>query len=229
MAILNILIEETGLSGVLPRIVYIDTNSTLAQVTTAGFLNKAVSQGYQFNEKDMALVSTKTTPSAATSQVSWLEISKSGANWSLVSNSSTQALADGDIFVGNASNVATGVTMSGDATISNLGALTIAANAITTTKILNANVTLAKLAAGITPSHIIKFAGKENNGGGSASIAITVTGALATDVVFAQVEASTNAVSVQKVTPSADTVTVLLSGDPGAATVVSYQVLRAAA
>lgn len=48
------------------------------------------------------------------------------------------------------------------------------------------------------------------------------------DLAFAQIEASTNAVNVQKVTPSADTVTVLLSGDPGAATEITYQVLRAA-
>jgi len=36
------------------------------------------------------------------------------------------ALTDGRIFVGNGSNVATGVTMSGDATISNTGAVTVA-------------------------------------------------------------------------------------------------------
>lgn len=78
-------------------------------------------------------------------------------------------------------------------------------------------------------SHQIKYAGKKDDGGGSATIAITVTGVLATDVVFAQVEASTNAVEVQKVTPTADTITVLLSGDPGASTVISYQALRAVA
>ena len=36
-------------------------------------------------------------------------------------------------------------------------ALQINADAVETAKILNANVTLAKLAAGITPSHIVKF------------------------------------------------------------------------
>lgn len=40
-------------------------------------------------------------------------------------------LTSGNIFVGNASNIATGVTMSGDATMSNAGALSIGANKIT--------------------------------------------------------------------------------------------------
>ena len=35
MAILNIVTSVTGLVGVNPRIVYIDTNDTLATVTTA--------------------------------------------------------------------------------------------------------------------------------------------------------------------------------------------------
>lgn len=228
MGILNIQTSQAGLVGVLPRVIYIATNDTIATVTTAGYLNSAVQQGFQFAEDMMALVSTQSSAGAPYA-VGWYEISKSGNNWSLVASATTLPLAQNHIFVGNAAGVATDVAMSGDATIAASGAVTIANDAITTAKILDANVTLAKLAAGIAPSHIIKFAGKENNGGGSATIAITVTGALATDVVFAQVEASTNAVQVQKVTPSADTVTVLLSGDPGAATVISYQVLRAAA
>lgn len=43
-------------------------------------------------------------------------------------------LTSGNILVGNASNAATSVTMSGDATISNTGALTVANNAITDAK-----------------------------------------------------------------------------------------------
>ncbi|MBS3999542.1 MAG: hypothetical protein KGZ71_03570, partial [Desulfobulbaceae bacterium] len=57
-------------------------------------------------------------------------------------------LTNTNIFVGNASNIATGVAMSGDATISNIGALTIANDAITTAKIGNTQVTNAKLATG---------------------------------------------------------------------------------
>ena len=104
----------------------------------------------------------------------------------------------------------------------------LASDAVETAKILNANVTLAKLASGIAPSHIVKYAGTANYAGGGTSTAITVTGAAATDLVFAQIQASTNAVSVVKVVPTLNTVTVHFSADPGAATVVQYQVLRAA-
>lgn len=50
------------------------------------------------------------------------------------SGSGTNVLTDGYLFVGNSSNVATGVALSGDATITNAGVLTIAANAITNAK-----------------------------------------------------------------------------------------------
>lgn len=133
----------------------------------------------------------------------------------------------GTIITGNGTDVVAPL-MSGDATLAASGAVTIANDAITTVKILNANVTLAKLAAGITPSHIVKFAGKANYGGGGTSTAIAVVGVVATDVVGAFIEASTNAVSVVKVVPTVDTITVHFSADPGAGTIVSYQALRAA-
>ena len=55
-------------------------------------------------------------------------------------------LTNTHILVGNAGNVATDVAASGDITLANTGAFTIANNAITTAKILDANVTNAKLA-----------------------------------------------------------------------------------
>jgi len=51
----------------------------------------------------------------------------------------------GQIIVANGSGVPTYVAMSGDTTVSTAGAVTIANNAVTTVKIANANVTLAKL------------------------------------------------------------------------------------
>ena len=58
-------------------------------------------------------------------------------NWVGFLTGSTIPLNNQYIFVGNASNYATGVPLTGDATITNAGVLTIANNAITTTKILN--------------------------------------------------------------------------------------------
>jgi len=57
-------------------------------------------------------------------------------------------LENGKIYLGNASNVATEVAMTGDVTISNTGVTTITNDAVTTTKILDANVTPAKIAPG---------------------------------------------------------------------------------
>ena len=84
MPILNASINQVGQAGVLPAIIYILTNDTLAEVTTAGYLNGLVQKfNIPLSEADMALVTTKTSPNAATTQVAWLEVSKSGANWSL--------------------------------------------------------------------------------------------------------------------------------------------------
>lgn len=140
-------------------------------------------------------------------------------------------LPSAQLFVGNASGVAQARALSGDATISNTGVLTIANNAITTAKILDANVTLAKLAAGIAPSHVIKFANQETTVGGAAAEAFTVTGAVAaTDMAFVQVvDNGTNNVTVLQAVVTNDTLTVTFSADPGNDTVINYQIIRAAA
>lgn len=56
------------------------------------------------------------------------------------------SLTSGQIYVGSNLNTAAAVALSGDATLSNSGVITIGNNAITTGKIANANVTLAKIA-----------------------------------------------------------------------------------
>lgn len=147
-----------------------------------------------------------------------------------IAYSKLAALPSGDILVGSAGNVATAVAMSGDATISNVGALTIANDAITTAKILNANVTLAKLASGITPSHVIKFANQVTTAGGAAAEAFTVNGAVgATDRAFVQVvDNGTANVTVLQAVVTDNTLTVTFSADPGNDTVINYQIIRAA-
>lgn len=61
-------------------------------------------------------------------------------------------LNSAQIWVGNSSNAATAVTMSGDATLSNAGVLTIGSNAIGTAEITNASIALADLSATGTAS-----------------------------------------------------------------------------
>lgn len=138
------------------------------------------------------------------------------------------ALTSGSILVGSAGNVATSVAMSGDATIIASGALTIANDAITTVKILNANVTLAKLAAGITPSHVIKFASQLTSVGGAATEAFVVTGAAAaTDRAFVQiVNNGTGNVTALEAVVTDNTLTITFSADPQNDTVFNYQLIR---
>lgn len=215
-----------------PNLVTMVTDSPLATITTAGFLVlpatlaeiEALQNGlFEWTDTDLVLISYAEgigffTMNAATN-----------AFVSLTANGGlSSTLSSGNLFVGSASNVATGVSLSGDATMLASGAMTIANNAITTVKINAAAVTLAKLAAGIAPSHVVKYAGTQADGGGSDTVVITVPGMLSTDLPFVNIAASTNAVNIQKAVAADDQITVLMSGDPGAATSLVYQVLRAA-
>lgn len=72
------------------------------------------------------------------------------ATWLLTGGTAT--LADGKIFVGNASDKAVGVTPSGDVTISNTGVTTIGANKVTSSMLANGAGVAALLAAGLGAS-----------------------------------------------------------------------------
>ena len=141
------------------------------------------------------------------------------------------SLATNKIFVGSAGGTAVAQTMSGDATIVASGALTIANSAVTTAKILDANVTLGKLSTGITPYHVVKYAGKITWSGSGASLATTVTGVLSTDIVLVTIQtAPTQAVYVKSAAPTTDTVTITLSAaNTSNDAVIGYTVYRAAA
>lgn len=100
---------------------------------------------------------------------------------------------------------------------------------IGTNELQSGSVTLAKLASGVTPSHVIKLAATTAAyGGGGTSNAFVATGLLATDIVSAVIRTSTNSVSIVKAVPTADTLTVTFSADPGAGTTVDYIAARAA-
>lgn len=106
----------------------------------------------------------------------------------------------------------------------------IGADAISAaTKIADDAVSLEHLDSGITPSHLVKFAGTHSYGGGGTSDAATIAGVAATDIVLATIKAATNACYLAKAVPTTNTVTFHFSADPGASTVVFYTVLNAAA
>lgn len=79
-------------------------------------------------------------------------------------------LPDGNILVGNASNDATAVSMSGDATIANTGVLTIANSAITNAKVsASAAIDFSKLAS-LSSANILV------GNGSNVAAAVAVTG-----------------------------------------------------
>ena len=131
------------------------------------------------------------------------------------------ALTSAYILVGSAGNVPTAVAMSGDVAISNTGVTTIQAGAID----------LVMLSAGITPSHVIKAAGRPTTVGGAAVETFAVAGSLTTDEVFTQMRdnGTGNVTIVDAVISVNGTLSVTFSADPGNDTIFSYQVIRAAA
>lgn len=106
-----------------------------------------------------------------------------------------------------------------------------APSTVTNSDIANDAISLEKLDDGITPSHIVVFAGEVTWSGGGATLNHTVTGALETDIVVATIaSAPTQAAYLKKATIStASTLALELSAaNTGNDAVIAYTVLRAA-
>jgi hypothetical protein len=282
MSILNVKVDQAGMSGVSPKFIYIDTNNTVAEVTATGFLNSLSQKfGIPLAESDMALVTVKTSPSATSTQVALYELSKSGDNWSLVPSAGA-----GDVVLPTVANALSHFTnttgkVSGDAAdVVNLGDLTLgvsgtegllnlfpstAASGSLVVKAVDsssdvlvtisnadhgqasvysipaggsATANIAVAPAALVSGNVVTASGTAGllqdggfavlahttaaYGGGGTSNAFTATGIGATSIVTAVILASTNAVSIAKAVPTANTLTVTFSADPGASTTISY-------
>lgn len=222
MTVLQMNRISVGQVGVKPGSIKMLSSENLVTITTAGFLNGAglqIQPSLQIAPSDIIECLYNYDVISDSGDLAYLQPSITNGVITLVSlnNPSILTLADGDIFVGNSSNVATAVTMSGDATLANDGAITIANDAITTAKIddgavteakiddaavtedkidddavttdkiLDGSVTLAKLDTAIASDAVVKFAKQVTTVGGAAAEAFTVTGAAATDLAFVQV------------------------------------------
>jgi hypothetical protein len=124
--------------NLFPNIVGIVTTANLSTITTAGYLTneeaniELLNNGvFQWEIEDLVLIYY------SSNQIGFFTHDATNNTFiSLAANGGlSNTLSSGDIFVGNASNVATGVAMSGDATMSNTGVLTIGAGAVTGSKI----------------------------------------------------------------------------------------------
>lgn len=228
--------EFTWLEGDLVAIIYdggegffthsSSDNSFVAE-TDPGSLSETLADGDIF-VGDAANVATGVTPSGditltntgvfgiASGAIVNADVNAAAA----IAYSKLAALPSAQILVGSAGNVATAVAMSGDVAIANTGATTIQAGAID----------LAMLSAGITPSHVVKFAGQETTVGGAAAEAFAIPGVLATDLAFVQmVDQGTGTVTALIAVCTVDTLTVTFSANPQNDAIFNYQILRAAA
>lgn len=135
----------------------------------------------------------------------------------------------GDLIVGDASGDAIRLAKGTSGLPLVSGASTVSYAALTASGLASGAVTLAKLASGVTPSHVVKFAGTFTTAGGDASETITVTGAVATDIVMVTVKtAGGTPRSVVAAAANTDAIDVTMSGDPSTDHVLQYTVFRAA-
>ena len=106
----------------------------------------------------------------------------------------------------------------------------LAADAVTGDKIEDDAVSLEHLDSGITPSHIVVAAGEFTTAGGDANETITVSGALATDLVHVTLHTKgSSPVTILTASASAGQIDVVMSSDPSTDHVLTYSVLRAVA
>lgn len=81
---------------------------------------------------------------------SGITITPAGSNITIAATG-VAALTNAHLFVGNASNIATDVAVSGDLTLANTGAFTIANLVVTNAKIANATIDLTTKVTGVLP------------------------------------------------------------------------------
>ena len=83
MPILSVKTDAIGEAGVVPKIIFIETDDTSTEVIVAGYLNKIVAQGITLSPTDMALVSIKNV-SPTVIKSSFYNVVFASGDWSLV-------------------------------------------------------------------------------------------------------------------------------------------------
>lgn len=164
-----------------PNIVTIVTTDNLATITTAGYITaqadniEAINNGeFQWSATDLVLMYY------ATAQIGFFTYDATNLTFDELNPSGglSNTLQDGDIFVGNASNIATGVAPSGDITLSNTGVFGIAAGVIVNADInASAAIAFSKLASLSSANILVGSAGNvATSVAMTGDIAITNTG-----------------------------------------------------
>lgn len=166
-----------------PNLVSIVTDDDLTAITTTGYWDlpetvdsvAALTNGtWEWTDTDLVVIYY----SAA--QIGFFVYDSANATFDALNPSGglSNTLQDGDIFVGNSSNVATGVSPSGDVTLTNTGVFGIAAGAIVNADVnAAAAIAFSKLAALPSAEILVGSAGNVPTAVAmTGDIAITNTG-----------------------------------------------------
>lgn len=164
-----------------PNIVAIVTTDNLATITTTGYVTaqlaniEALQNGeFEWTATDLVLMYY------SSAQIGFFTYDAINATFDELSPSGglSNTLQNGDIFVGNASNVAVGVVPSGDITLTNAGVFGIAAGVIVNADInAAAAIAFSKLAALASGNLLVGSAGNvATSVAMTGDIAITNTG-----------------------------------------------------
>lgn len=185
MAIKNISVDW----GIDPRIVRITDDTTLAAITTAGYgltqaANiQALQNGkFQWLPSDYVLIYYSNGEGFFT----YDPVAGTFTAAPTAPGSLSNTLPSGDIFVGNGANVATGVALSGDATMANTGAITIANLAVTAAKIANNTITSTQIAKNLTQYVRVALTAAQFNGMYAAPVVLVAAAGANTLIVVKQ-------------------------------------------
>ena len=248
MAILSFFTDQTGLIGVRPKIIYINTNDTVQTVTTAGYLNGSVSYyGFSVESTDIALVNTTTgaawfqisiTQSNSANTYSLVPLPQIGNNIAAGSNgvagyfqSYPATASTGSLELKAVANSGNTITTISNASMGQASVVSIpdpgtatADFVVAPAALVSGNLVQASGTAGLVADagYALHANVTASYGGGATSHGFTVTGMTASSVVIASNLTSTNAVSIVKVVPTTNTLTITWSADPGAGTTVNY-------
>lgn len=217
MAILQFSPVKVGQMGVKPASYKMVSSNTLAEITTAGFLKQGT--GGQFLERNdvIEVIASYGTPSVENAQL-YVSIDTNGV---ITLN---EDLPEG---LGNAA--LKNVTDNAQPLVASVDGATVVDNLASFSDVLGTLEDSGVPKASVQLSANIKAARTANIGGaGAGPISVAVSGLTASSVVTASIQASSNAVEVQKVTATVTGFDILFSGDPGATCTVNYVAFVAA-
>lgn len=225
--LLDINTDFYGQGLVQPRDVRVLTDAARSAVITAGFLT---SEGFlQFYDTDFATVIYAYDSTTGAGTLEQFTMSVTNDVPTLVPFVPTGdvllPVVSGDVAVFNGT---TGQIKDSGASLSNAAKTKIVmANAASVVgqipKYTDTAGTIGTIGASVIAATTATY------GGGGTSNAFTATGLTAASIVTANIVASTNSVSITKVLPGTNLLTITFSADPGAATTVNYHAYSGAA